>query len=281
MFGYVSTDIPNLYVKDTVLYKAMYCGLCKSLGETCGVTGRMLLNYDLTFLSVFVHNIKGEDVKIEKQRCILHHITKRPVALSTEISRRIANTNVILAYFKLTDDVVDNGKGKIKRSVFKKAYKSAAKKEPVINEIVKRNYDELLSLEKRNSAIIEEVSEPFGNLMKELIRELLGNDFTESTESVSYNLGKWIYLIDALDDFDKDKKSKSFNVFINSYDDVQNKKELLLKHKEDLEFLFGRILSDIYTNSKNIKYKFNHDLVDNILQKGLMAKTKYIMENAK
>lgn len=59
MFGYVKTDFPNLYVKDTVLYKAMYCGLCKGIGRTCGQKGRFLLNYDLTFLSVFMHNVLG------------------------------------------------------------------------------------------------------------------------------------------------------------------------------------------------------------------------------
>ncbi|MBR0190231.1 MAG: hypothetical protein IJQ23_07605, partial [Clostridia bacterium] len=71
MFGYLTTDFPNLYVKDVVLYKAAYCGLCKSIGRTCGTKGRFLLNYDLTFLSVFIHNVLGEDFEIKKQRCIL------------------------------------------------------------------------------------------------------------------------------------------------------------------------------------------------------------------
>ena len=42
-----------MYVKDTVLYKACYCGLCKSIGNVCGQRGRFALNYDLTFLSIF------------------------------------------------------------------------------------------------------------------------------------------------------------------------------------------------------------------------------------
>lgn len=281
MFGYVSTDMPNLYVKDTVLYKAMYCGLCKSLGKISGTSGRFLLNYDLAFLSAFIHNVKGEDVRIEKQRCILHHIVKRPVALSTETSYKAASVNVILAYYKLTDDVIDNGKGRIKRSVFKRAYKKAKKREPVIDEIVKRNYEALLKLEKADSESIEEVSSCFGNMMKEIVQDFLKDGFSEPVAEVSYNLGKWIYLIDALDDFDKDKKSKAYNVFVNLYKDSESKKQLLEKHKEDLEFIFGKILSDVYINSKDVKYSFNHDLIDNVLQKGLMVRTKKVMENAK
>ena len=110
MFGYVKTDMPYLYVKDTILYKAMYCGLCKSIGKTCGNKGRLLLNYDLTFLSVLLHNVMGLDVKIEKQRCIIHHVVKRPVAISDALTERIAALNVILAHYKLSDDVMDSGK---------------------------------------------------------------------------------------------------------------------------------------------------------------------------
>ena len=36
MFGYVKTDFPNMYMKDNILYKAMYCGLCTGIGKSCG-----------------------------------------------------------------------------------------------------------------------------------------------------------------------------------------------------------------------------------------------------
>ena len=51
MFGYIQPDIPYMYVKDGVLYKALYCGLCKSIGGTCGQIARAGLSYDVTFLS--------------------------------------------------------------------------------------------------------------------------------------------------------------------------------------------------------------------------------------
>ena len=217
MFGYLTTDFPNLYVKDTVLYKSAYCGLCKSIGWVCGTKGRFLLNYDLTFLSVFTHNIVGCDFEIKKQRCILHTIIKRHVAVPDELSKRIAALNVILAYYKLTDNVLDDGKGKVKRSFFKRAYKKAKKVEPMLDDIVKKHYDELCMYEKQNSDSIDMVADPFGSMIREIVRELIGDKFTEGIGELSYNLGKWIYLIDALDDFDKDKKSGSFNVFVNAY----------------------------------------------------------------
>ena len=129
MFGYVKTDRPNMFVKDTVLYRSMYCGLCKGIGKCCGNKGRLVLNYDLTFLSLFAHNLLNCDVKIEKQTCIIHHIKKRPVAVPDALSERIGALNVILAYYKLSDDVIDNKKGRLKRAFFKSSYKNAFKKE--------------------------------------------------------------------------------------------------------------------------------------------------------
>ena len=74
MFGYIKTDLPNMYIKDTVLYQAMYCSLCKGIGQTCGQKARFVLNYDLTFLSVLLHNVADVDVKVEKQHCVIHRL---------------------------------------------------------------------------------------------------------------------------------------------------------------------------------------------------------------
>ncbi len=84
MFGYISPDAPYLFKKDETLYKALYCGLCKGIGAGCGLAARTALTYDMAFMSALVHNIKGEDVKIERARCFLHLIKKRPIAAVDE-----------------------------------------------------------------------------------------------------------------------------------------------------------------------------------------------------
>ena len=99
--------------------------------------------------------------------------------------------------------------------------------------------------------------------------------------AIAYNLGKWIYLIDALDDFDKDKKKNNYNVFINVYKDVNNKQQLIEEKQQDLIYIFSSTLSIIAENAKTLNYKFNHDLLDNVLMRGLSVETKRIMENVK
>lgn len=281
MFGYIKTDFPNLFVKDVALYKAMYCGLCKGIGKVCGTKGRLVLNYDLTFLSVLLHNISNIDVKIENQTCIIHPIKKRSVAIPDKLTERIASLNVILAHYKLNDDVLDNGKGKIKRAFFSKPYKKAKKLEPKLDEIVCKRYDELLKYERSNGDSIDFSADPFGQMMQEVVKELVGEIFDENLSNLSYNLGKWIYLIDALDDFDKDKKKNNFNVFVNSYKDMENKSQLVDKNAQSLSLIFGSILNEIEKSAKQLKFNFNNDLITNVLLLGLKAQTKQIMENKK
>lgn len=279
MFGYVKTDMPYMFVKDTVLYKALYCGLCKSIGKTCGTNARFLLNYDLAFLSAFLHNVCGKDVEIKKERCIIHHIVKRPVASCDELTERIAALNVILAGCKLSDDVMDSGKGRLKRSFFACGYKKARKREPVLDKIVKDRYAELLNYEKAGADSPDIVADPFGNMMREIVTELAGEFASEEVKTLSYDLGKWIYLIDALDDFDKDKKRGEFNVFVNAYRDAETKENLIKEKGEDLAVLFGTVLTEISELSEKIDYKFNSDLVRNVLKRGLFSETKRITEN--
>ncbi len=278
MFGYVKTDIPNMYVKDTVLYKAIYCGLCKSIGSCSGLRCRFTLSYDLAFLSVLLHNVCNLDVEMSKQHCIVHPFKKRPMTDVTPLSKRIGAFNVILAHYKLCDDVIDNGKGRIKRSFIKSGYKKVKKLEPKLDKIVAGNYEELRRYEQNNCDSIDMICDPFGNIIKDAVIELTGEHFTEELGQLSYHIGKWIYLIDAIDDFEKDVKKKNYNVFNKMCPDIKLKKDLLQEKGQEIVSVLSDTLGIIEELSKALKYNFNHDLTDNIMRLGLKDQTKKIME---
>lgn len=281
MFGYVKTNTPYVYMKDNILYKAMYCGLCKGIGKCCGQKGRLCLSYDLTFLSLFSHNVLGQDVKVNKERCVIHHIVKRPVATPDEITQKVGALNVIMAYHKLNDDVIDQGRGRLKRSFFKSSYKRAKKFQPEFDLIVDKWYKELLKLEQKGETSIDVVCDPFGQMMAEVTKVLLGDKFNQNIYDLCYHLGKWVYLIDALDDYDKDLKNNNYNVFHKSFDKQQTKEDFIKKFGHELINVFGGVLSVIGECSNKTEYKFNHDLIDNILLSGLREQTKIILENKK
>ncbi len=276
MFGYIQPDIPYLYFKDATLYKALYCGLCKSIGRSCGQTARFGLSYDMTFLSALLHNIKNTDVTIEKQRCAANIFTRRPMALDDGITKTVACLNTLLTYYKLTDDILDEHKGRISRAFFKRGYKKAKALHPDAAEIVKARMAELFELEKAECASLDMAADPFGLMIADLSDYCLGESATEYTRKLFYGVGKWVYLIDALDDYDKDVKKKNYNPFVSAYK-APTKDEMLAKNREEVDFVFKSVFAENEERLKNIKFYFNTDLTDNIILRGMPASTRKVM----
>ena len=272
MFGYIQPDTPYLFKKDETLYKALYCGLCKSIGKTCGQCARTSLTYDMAFCAALLHNIRGEDVKIEKRRCGLH-LRRRPMAASDGIMLKAAKINAVLAYYKLLDDKADGDKRGILRHLYKKAYRKTLKTDPEIIDIISRGTAAQKALEERGCSIIEEACEPSAQMLKELSSFVLGEYSTEDTEGLFYDIGKWVYLIDALDDYDKDVKKGSYNVLYRAFG-APDKESMKKSGGEEVKLVFDCIFADMRARLTNIKFNFNRDLTDNIILRGMPLTTR-------
>lgn len=275
MFGYISPDAPYLFKKDETLYQALYCGLCKSIGKGCGQTARTALTYDMAFTSALIHNIKGEDVQIKKQHCIVHPFKRRPMALPDETTIALGCVNTVLTYFKLLDDKQDGEARGVLRHLYKAGYKRAIKRHPKIGEIISRFIKEQAELEKQNCDSIDMACEPTAVMMREAGRYLLGNFSTEHTDNLFYHIGKWVYLIDALDDYDKDVKKGRYNVLYNVYK-APARAEAIKRGEDELKFVFDMTFAEMRRSLSNIKFYFNHDLTDNIILRGIPVKTRTI-----
>lgn len=276
MFGYVRYDLPNLYIKDFMLYKAMYCGLCKGIGKACGSIARMGLTYDVAFLSALLHNIAGIDVKIEKSHCVQHSVKKRPIACVDALTEELGALNTILLYYKLTDDVADGGKGRGKRLFFKRGFKRAKKKYPALVGIVDGYMKEQSKTEKAQTVSCDRAADPTANMMRALSDHFLKEKKSEATGQLFYGLGKWVYLIDALDDYEKDGKKNNYNPFVLSYGKA-SLKQLMEKEGDEIRFLFDTLFYSIRENLAKIPFAFNRDLTDNIILLGLPAETNRVM----
>lgn len=279
MFGYINPYDPYLYKKDDVLYKSLYCGICKSIGATCGQVARMSLTYDITFLSAFAHNIMGRDVTMKKSNCIAHPFKKRPICLRDELSDKLAYVNLILCKHKLIDDKLDSKKGGFKRLLFNKGYKKAKKALPEIDRIVSESYASLRKLEGANNGLIDPLSSQFGDMLADISDVIFGDYKTEYTHNLFFYIGKWIYLIDAVDDYDKDVKKGEFNPFKVIYNNEKSGKALLEKFGDDFGFMFNDIFNNLKENFYNIKFYFNRDLLENIVTKGIPQKTQEVINS--
>ena len=78
MFGYVKPQNGDLLVKQAELYRAAYCGLCRSMRKRLGFFTSFSLSYDFAFLTVTRAAISEEKAELELRRCPVHPLKKRP-----------------------------------------------------------------------------------------------------------------------------------------------------------------------------------------------------------
>ncbi len=278
MFGYVRADTPYLYIKDEQLYRAMYCGVCKGIAEVCGQTARMGLSYDVTFLSVLLHNIAGVDVKIEKGHCLTHCIRARKMAEVDELTRKLGGLNTVLVYYKYTDDIEDGDRGRGKRLWFKRGFKRAKRAYPEIEKIVREHLAIQEGVERAKTDSVDRAADPTARMLSAFSDYALGEKATEDTRGLFYAIGKWIYLIDALDDYDKDVKKGAYNPFVLAYKAECRASLLQGKFGEEVRFVFDSLFLDIRERLAGISFHFNRDLSDNILLRGLPTVTRRVMQ---
>lgn len=276
MFGYINPDRPYLFIKDETLYKALYCGMCKSIGKGCGNFPKTALTYDVAFMSALLHNISGCDVKIEKRRCFLHVFRRRPMAVPDDISVLLGCVNTALAYYKLLDDKADGDKKGMFAFAYRHGFKRALKRHPQVAEIIAGSMEEQRALEKGGCAVIDAACEPTAQMLKRLSAYVLGEHATEDTDALMYDVGKWIYLADALDDYDKDVKKGRYNVLKNAFGS-DSKEQAVKDNREEIDFIFNSLFADMRHRLANIKFHFNHDLTDNIILRGIPLKTRRLV----
>lgn len=221
MFGYVTVCKPELKMKDYYTYRAYYCGLCRILKEKYGFLGQMTLTYDMTFLVLLLTSLYEEKPTHERNHCIVHPIKKHDM-LFNEITEYAADMNIVLTYFHFADDWKDE-KSKVGFTgmrMLHKTYMKIKEKYPEKCEKIRRCLVRLNKAEKRKEENIDIVSGYFGELMGELL--LYKKDIWKNTlKRLGFYLGKYIYILDAYDDLEKDKENGSYNPLLSLSDAEQ------------------------------------------------------------
>ena len=281
MFGYVVADKPNMLIKDYYAYRAFYCGICVGLGKRYGQLKRFLTNFDVAFLAAFLHGYKGKEPTFKNSACILSPFEKKPIAKSGPLMEKLCDVTVLLAYYKITDNVNDEGKGKHKalKRILSRSVKKAKKNEPEIFNVINECLADLTALEKQKCKVIDALCEPFAILLGKTAELLCGKD--ENVYGLFYNLGRWIYVIDAIDDLEKDFKDGSFNPLLNAYGDYTDKQSFLAAHGEELTFLVRSAYNKIKYHYSYIPLKKFEGVVTNILWYGLLQNGEKILKGEK
>lgn len=217
MFGYVVMNKPEIRFKDFDLYRSFYCGLCRELREKYGISGQITLTYDMTFVVVLLSALYEPPTQKGTTRCVIHPVCKQPVRknAATEYG---ADMNVLLTYYKCMDDWEDEkkfaalGYGKI----LQRKNNQLSYRYPEKAEKIRKLLEELSQMEKAGETDIDKMSGCFGRIMEEIFA--WKTDVWEgSLRRMGFYLGKFIYILDAYDDVEKDVKNGNYNPFAEKY----------------------------------------------------------------
>lgn len=265
MFGYVIPDKNNMYIKDFNVFQAYYCGLCKALSHSGSQLSRLCTNYDTTFYNALLHSLTDTEVKIERKLCLING-KKKPVIVTDDLTRKVADLSVLLVYYNALDDVHDGKKSRAAVvGVLAARKRAAARRLKEADALMKESFRKLDILEKRNSAQLDLVADCFASLMRDVTRTLIPTD--EHIDTFMYNLGRLVYFFDAADDVEKDAKKGRYNPLIAAYGKCDTKAEFLEKNAQELDFL-------LRSTYNKLVGAYNHMHI--VVSEGMLSNTVYL-----
>ena len=244
MFGYMAVSMPALTKEEQGRYQAHYCGLCRALGREFGQAGRLTLSNDMTFLAILLASLYEPKEDAGKARCPLHPLKKRDYLCSEALSYA-AHMNLLLSYYKLRDNQQDdhNPFSGLGAGALRPAFRQVQEKYPAKCAHVAHCLESISQLEKENSRDVDALC----NLSGEMLGEIFAwkdDAWAPVLRSIGEGLGRFIYFMDAYEDYEADGKKGRFNPLVSLHEQadyeafcLETMKMLIAEATENFEFL--------------------------------------------
>lgn len=260
-------------VREMETYRAYYCGLCKSVRARCGVLAPLMLSYDCTFLGLLLDSLYADTAAYKRVRCI--HLARQPNRRAVVSSPGVdyaADVQTLLFLAKCRDDWQDErspGKGAL-IPLLRSAERRSKRRQGELAAAIRDRLAALSALERENCGECDRVADVFGRLMEDIVRFAPVEDAdAPPLRWMFYNLGRFVYLLDAWDDRKKDEKAKRYNPFLAAPHTAQ-----------EVRFLLGKSLDEAGKAFDLLTPRRNAALLHNILSLGCPLRADRIIEGA-
>ncbi len=229
MFGFVTANLTELSEAEKQRYTAVYCGICRQIRSRSSSLSRLGLSYDMAFLSLLHMSLYEPEEEGGRRACGIHPIKPRPW-VDNPFIRYSADMNVALSYFSCLDNWQDDKSlpSRALASILESHCALIAEKYPRQWQAIEAGIAALSALEAENSPSLDDTANCFGSLMAELM--VYEEDlWADTLRSLGFHLGRFIYLADAVADYDRDKRRHKYNPFLAAgYDDREGWEEFLV-----------------------------------------------------
>jgi len=215
MFGYLRPLQGELKVCELEQFKACYCGLCHALGDKYGPAARFILNYELVFLAMLLWE-ENEPPEIKRGLCMGSPCRRKRYCARSDALDTSAGYCVILAWWKLRDTIADENflravPHRIVSLILSGAYRKASVEFPAFDRAVRDEVAGLADYEAGDDRSLDGAADKFAQLLRAAAPECAPEEKLRPMLEMLYHLGRWIYIIDACDDYEDDVKAKRYN----------------------------------------------------------------------
>ncbi|AGC67793.1 hypothetical protein Cst_c07890 [Thermoclostridium stercorarium subsp. stercorarium DSM 8532] len=253
------------------------------MAKKAGHRGRFVLTYDCAFLALLMDSLEDGPVSGKQRRCLFHPLKKRYIVDSNSAVEYASDINILLSYYNLKDKWQDerNLLGPAGMAVLKKGYGKVKKKYPELAAEIERELSRLHELERRKCDSIDEASEPFARMMQTVFQQARASERIGKVLGwIGYNLGKWIYILDAYDDIEDNIKNGSYNPLVVQYryESSEGVNSFRERIKEKAEFILIYSLSELEKAFSLLDIRKNKSILDNIIYRGLLVRTRNVLQ---
>lgn len=264
MLGYVKPEPAEMLVKHHSLYRAAYCGLCRSVKKNATRSLLLFFSDDWVFLAVLRMAVSGEEVKTEKDFCFLHPFRKNHRRIADCHSLKYAAlVSLIFTYEKMLDELLD-GDSSFRRRLLcrlfaprlKKAIQKNRKNDPdlfLLYQKLSRLLEEGRALEKKN-ADLDAMCSNFASCLSLVFSYGFDGEKERLLSGIGDHIGRFLYTLDAMDDLEKDEKNAAFNPILQRYSTVSEAKECFSELDLVLSFYIqeAKLGLDLISGEKNL-----------------------------
>ena len=258
MFGYVRPNLADLSPEDQQRYRAHYCGLCHAIGERHGQLARMALTFDLSYLTIFLASLYEPEESSGQGKCMPHPVRAHGWTRSA-VTDYAADMTIALTYHKCLDDWQDDRSLPAKSCAahLKKRYEQVKRQWPRQCGAIEKSLHDLSAVEKNRDPSPDAAARCFGELMAELF--VMQEDYwCNALRVFGYSLGRYIYMLDAVCDHDKDLKKGGYNPVV-----------LMEKQPEDMRSTLEMLLGDASAAFERLPLVQDEEILRNILYSGV------------
>ena len=256
MFGYLMHN-----EQDQSQYQRYYCGLCHTIKKRYGNIPRLALNHDLTFLAILLTSLYEGKEEVRNIRCVLHPLQLKEIVDSKYLDYA-SDMTILLTLFKLEDDVLDEPslKSKIAYRYFQSCFKDKASFYQEKYTKIASALNEIHQLEASKSTDLDALCALSGAFLAEVFA-YQKDEWYSYLYTIGDKLGRFIYLLDAYDDLEEDKKRNRFNPLI-SY---ESRTDFEAWMKENLTML----IADAAQQIERLPLFEHLDIIENVIYKGV------------